>query len=83
MPCSVQLGRDSIIGFTQVSSTAEVAGTGPAEQIFVDSFSFKRDEPEEDIDELIGDRAPRRHVSGPITCNGSFTRSIDPLKFVS
>lgn len=75
---AVQLGRDSIIGFTEVTQTTRLAGTGPAEQLFTDSFSFTREHAEVIVEEITGARSLRRRVQTDVTCNGSFTKSVDP-----
>lgn len=83
MSFTTQMGQNSFIGFSMASGTAEVAGTGPAEFIRVSNFGFKRDEPEMDVEELLQDRAVRRHVVGNVTCNGTFSKAIDPFNGIA
>ena len=73
-------GRDSFIGFREITGTAQSPNTVPAEFIFIDSYDFKR-EKEEQIQEQelgLGVRTPRRRVTGNINCTGTFTRNLDP-----
>jgi hypothetical protein len=71
-------GYESYLGFSAISSTAEVA-TVPAEFIYFDSASFAKTREREIIQELgVQSRAPRRNQTKNVECTGNFTKSVDP-----
>lgn len=75
---TVLLGYNSQLGIRAVSTTAELAAN-PAEYVFAESFSFKR-EAERQVIEEIGNlqRSMRRQVQGNVTAMGTLVKAVDP-----